>query len=197
MAQFNLSFILLIAISIHSIALPNGPSTTNAAPTRVELPAYGIINLPNGDKYMFAKITDAPNFGFNQWGALANGNGSNGSSATSIPSIATPGQPSLGSTETTNSITNAAAKSVTNSAVSVGKQTIREKSGIVATSSASTAATAVTAVTAPVLVTKSVVENVINRCTEADAGAACFVPSKKGSDSTSSSSSLSSSTNSN
>jgi hypothetical protein len=201
MTQFKLSLVLLAAISIHSIALTSDLLTTNAAPIPIELPEYGIITLPNGVKYMFAKITDAPNYSFNQWGTLANGNNNHStySSATAMPSIATPGQASLGSSETTNSITNAAMTSLTNSTVSMGKQTLREKSGIIAASTASTAATAVTAATVPVLgplapfagmaagkVTESVVENVVNRCTEANASATCFLKSKESNSTTNS-----------
>ncbi|KAI9591678.1 hypothetical protein BDF19DRAFT_454255 [Syncephalis fuscata] len=68
-------FIAVIVILVQMTNLTGYISTTDAAPTTITIPDYGILNLPNGDRYLFTKLNDAPNFGFSQWGAITSNNG--------------------------------------------------------------------------------------------------------------------------
>ncbi|RKP27243.1 hypothetical protein SYNPS1DRAFT_27100 [Syncephalis pseudoplumigaleata] len=200
----HLPLILSIIVVVQSAAL-----TSHAAPAPFILPKYGILDLPNGDRYMFAKITNAPEFELAQWGSLLDGKAgsatgypSDASAADKAGSIAIPvGQAKLGSfdpsaddssSNSNNGGSSTSMKNITNSVVSTGKQSVRNQSDAISDKAALTAGGAATAAAAPVLgplapvagvavskVTKSVVESTINRCTEPDATAWCFIKPAK------------------
>ncbi|KAI9591675.1 hypothetical protein BDF19DRAFT_416957 [Syncephalis fuscata] len=67
-------FITAAAILVQITNLIGYTSTVDAAPIVVTLPDYGILNFPNGNKYLFTKLNDAPNFGFSQWGTIVGDN---------------------------------------------------------------------------------------------------------------------------